>query len=247
MTSPEPDKTARYLQIVNILQARIASGIYPVGTLLPTEVDLCAEFSVSRYTVREALRRLTALGLVSRRQGSGTIVERTETKQGYFFALRSLTELFQYALDTHFKVTAVEEVALTAKIAGEIGGARGERWTRVTGLRSVSKDGPPFSLTKSYIPRRLAWVAPELPGCIGPFYAHIEKRANEPILKADQHISAAKMDAGMAKALGVADGEVSLLMMRCYMSAKGTLIASYNWHIASDFTYHMAIQRDDGA
>lgn len=241
---PATEKTARYMQIVNILQARIASGIYPVGTLLPTEVDLCAEFSVSRFTVREALRRLTALELVTRRQGAGTIVERTDAKQGYFFALRSLSELFQYALDTHFKVTAIDEVKLSAKIASEINGRRGESWTRITGLRSVSAAGPPFCLTTSYIPRRHAAFVPELPDCIGPFYAHLEKRANEPILKAEQHISATVLRGDKAEALGVADGEVSLLMLRCYMSAKGTLIASYNWHIASDFTYRMAIQRD---
>jgi GntR family transcriptional regulator len=243
-TMQDTDKTARYVQIVNLLQARIASGIYPVGSLLPTEAELCAEFDVSRYTVREALRRLTAMGLVSRRQGSGTIVERTEARQGYFFALRSLSELFQYALDTHYRVIGINEATLTTVQAEEIGGKRGSPWTVVTGLRSSSKNAPAFCLTRSFIPHRLAWLAPELPGCIGPFYAHLEKRANEPIITAEQHISAAKMPREVAAALDVPAGEVSLLMLRRYMSAKGTVIASYNWHIASEFTYRMALQRD---
>jgi GntR family transcriptional regulator len=241
----DAEKTARYVQIVNVLKARIVSGLYPVGTLLPTEADFCAEFAVSRYTVREALRRLMALGLVSRRQGSGTIVERAEAKEGYQFTLRSLTELFQYALDTFFRVTAIDEVILDADIAAEVGGKRGSRWTMVTGLRSLSPEAKPFCLTKSYIPDRLAWIAPELPGCIGPFYAHIEKRANEPILTAEQHMSAGRMTPEVATALGVGQDEVSLLMMRRYMSAKGTVIASFNWHNAAEFTYRMAIQRDE--
>src|SRR3954447_25848911 len=72
------EKSARYRQIVAVFQARITSGLYPLGSLLPTEAELCAEFDVSRYTVRETLRRLMALGLISRRQGSGTMVVRTE-------------------------------------------------------------------------------------------------------------------------------------------------------------------------
>src|SRR5258707_9689376 len=46
-----------YLQILNSLKDEIVKGVYPVGSQLPTEEELCDRFSVSRYTVREALRR----------------------------------------------------------------------------------------------------------------------------------------------------------------------------------------------
>ena len=49
-----------YLQVVRALKDEIVSGVYPVGSQLPTEEELCERFSVSRYTVREALRRLRA-------------------------------------------------------------------------------------------------------------------------------------------------------------------------------------------
>lgn len=239
-----PNTPARYLQIVNILQARLNSGLYPVGCLLPTEAELCEEFDVSRYTIREALRRLMAMGLVSRRQGSGTTVERTEPNQGYFFALQSLSELFQYSLDTYFQIIGIDETTLDAQTADAVGGKRGARWTVVTGLRSVSKGEKPFSVTKSYVPHRLAWLVPELPNCVGPFYAHLEKRANEPIIKAQQQISAVRMPQDVLEALNPPMDELSLLMLRRYISAKGTLVASFNWHIASEFTYRMEIQRD---
>ncbi|MEI5668385.1 GntR family transcriptional regulator [Bosea sp. CCNWLW174] len=236
--------SARYLQIVNVLQARLNSGLYPVGTLLPTEAELCQEFDVSRYTIREALRRLMAMGLVSRRQGSGTMVQRTEPSQGYFFALNSLTDLFQYSLDTYFQIVGIDETTLDTATAEAVDGKRGARWMVVTGLRSVSEGEKPFSLTKSYIPHRLAWIVPELPGCVGPFYAHIEKRANEPIIKAQQQISAVRMPQDVLQALGPLTDELSLLLLRRYVSKKGTLVASFNWHIASEFTYRMEIQRD---
>src|SRR5260221_2657176 len=63
-----------YLQILRSLKDEIVSGVYPVGSQLPTEEELCARFSVSRYTVREALRRLRDERLVASRRGAGTTV-----------------------------------------------------------------------------------------------------------------------------------------------------------------------------
>ncbi len=56
------------------LFARISSGELPDGAMLPTEMDLCEAHSVSRITVRRALRELEVLGLLKRQRGSGTAV-----------------------------------------------------------------------------------------------------------------------------------------------------------------------------
>jgi GntR family transcriptional regulator, transcriptional repressor for pyruvate dehydrogenase complex len=62
-------------EITGKLARRIANDRYPMGTKLPTERDLAAEFGVTRHVVREALKRLEAVGLVRIRQGSGIVVE----------------------------------------------------------------------------------------------------------------------------------------------------------------------------
>jgi len=48
----------RYQQVANELIDGIGGGIYPVGGLLPTEMELCEQYNISRSTVREALRKL---------------------------------------------------------------------------------------------------------------------------------------------------------------------------------------------
>jgi len=48
------------------------------GEKLPSEKELCAQFAVSRTAIREALRRLSARGLLDIRKGSGMYV--TELK-----------------------------------------------------------------------------------------------------------------------------------------------------------------------
>ena len=48
------------------------------GTKLPSEKELCAQFAVSRTALREAIRRLSARGLIDIRKGSGMYI--TELK-----------------------------------------------------------------------------------------------------------------------------------------------------------------------
>jgi DNA-binding GntR family transcriptional regulator len=73
----------------------------------------------------------------------------------------------------------------------------------------------------------------------------MEKRSNEPILSAEQEIRAERMTPEIAQALGRSQQDIALLMLRRYVSDKGTMVASFNWHIASEFTYRMALQRDE--
>ncbi len=54
-----------YLQVADQIREAILAGELAPGEALPTERDLSAQFSVSRTTVREALRALQAQGLVS--------------------------------------------------------------------------------------------------------------------------------------------------------------------------------------
>jgi GntR family transcriptional regulator len=63
-----------YLQVRNLLAQRIASGVWPPGSMLPNELELARELGVSSGTVRKALDSLESDRLVLRRQGRGTSV-----------------------------------------------------------------------------------------------------------------------------------------------------------------------------
>ncbi|NCB50592.1 MAG: FadR family transcriptional regulator [Clostridia bacterium] len=56
------------------LQSQIASGAWKTGDRLPSESDLARRFGVNRLTVRMALQKLNALGVLETRTGSGTYV-----------------------------------------------------------------------------------------------------------------------------------------------------------------------------
>ena len=61
-------------QVASAIRDAIFGGSYRVGDALPAERDLADQFGVNRLSVREALHRLEALGLVEVRHGGGTRV-----------------------------------------------------------------------------------------------------------------------------------------------------------------------------
>lgn len=65
-----------YAQVKARLVARIQSGDWKPGQLIPNEFALAGELGVSQGTVRKALGEMTAEQLLVRRQGRGTFVQR---------------------------------------------------------------------------------------------------------------------------------------------------------------------------
>jgi DNA-binding FadR family transcriptional regulator len=66
--------TGEVARVADALVGRIVAGAYPAGLRLPPEVALAKELGCSRGTLREALRSLASMGLVSSRRGSGVLV-----------------------------------------------------------------------------------------------------------------------------------------------------------------------------
>src|SRR5665647_2960038 len=71
------------------------------GSKLPTEKELCAQFAVSRTALREALRRLSARGLIDIRKGSGMYITELKIEDAInslhlFYDLRFDSNLITY-------------------------------------------------------------------------------------------------------------------------------------------------------
>ncbi|WP_298369598.1 FadR/GntR family transcriptional regulator [uncultured Lutibacter sp.] len=67
-------------QIEDELTDAIRRGDYLPGEKLPTENELCEIFNVSRTSIREAVKRLSALGIVKVKRGSGVYVSEMSIK-----------------------------------------------------------------------------------------------------------------------------------------------------------------------
>ena len=62
-------------RVVEALGQAIVTGTWDAAGAFPIEAELCARFGVSRSVVREAVKMLTAKGLLSARPRRGTVVE----------------------------------------------------------------------------------------------------------------------------------------------------------------------------
>ena len=65
-------------QVFTQLKELLVQGEWKPGEKLPSENELAAQFGVSRITVRQALQKLGALGLVETRLGEGSFVKQLE-------------------------------------------------------------------------------------------------------------------------------------------------------------------------
>ena len=141
----------RYAQVANDLMQRIAVGEYPIGSLLPKEVDLSVEYGISRHTMREALRRLDDAGLVSRRRRAGTEVLAAAPATSYRQPINSINDLLQYGEATEIKVRRKARVKCSAALAKMLGCEKDREWLRVETLRTRPGDARPICHTTIYL------------------------------------------------------------------------------------------------
>jgi GntR family transcriptional repressor for pyruvate dehydrogenase complex len=87
-------KVSTASKVFDSLYQMIVSGQFKRGQKLPAQEELARQFGVSRNTLREAMNKLYAMGLLSSHQGIGTVVE-SPNPGGYLSALSG-----QFLLDT---------------------------------------------------------------------------------------------------------------------------------------------------
>ncbi|MBE9636914.1 GntR family transcriptional regulator [Salipiger mangrovisoli] len=224
------------------LEQRLRDGLYPVGSLPPTEVESAAEFATSRFTVREALRHLTDGGFVERRQGVGTPVISSHPQVHYAQSIPNLQELFQVAVETRFVMMGQQDVVPDAELAETVGGGAGERWFHIDGVRLTEPGGRPLCFIQSFVPERFCEGVAGLGQMQGPFFARFEAASGLHIDVVEQD-TRARHARGAAAAAGAGAGAQSLQLLRRYVTTEGVLICSINRHPADQLTYKMKILR----
>lgn len=116
-TSPVP----KYYQLAELLRNQIAEGVLNSGDQLPTEDVLCQTYTVSRGTVREAIRVLVNDGLIRREQGRGTFVAAPQQSASTFFTLSSFEDdMRRQERQPTSQVLAAEVIPATPEVAARL-------------------------------------------------------------------------------------------------------------------------------
>ena len=242
----EAQTAPRYQQVAQAISDRIEGGEYPVGHTLPTEKQICAEFGVSRYTAREALRRLTELGLVQRRQGSGTQVIASRQTPNYAQKMRSLNELFEFAQETRLSILGTRVATVEPGLAELLGRRPDRQWLIVDAVRRDPIDRA-LNYSRIYVHEDFAGLADGLEDLAGPLYKAIEDRFGILVQEVIQTIAAEPFPRDVAKALAVRPGGWAVSVTRRYLGDDSRpILISMNWHPAETFSYAMHLKRDEG-
>ena len=234
----------RYQQLANELSGRIAAGKYPVGANLPTELELCRQYGISRHTVREALRRLRDDGLISRRRRAGTEVVARNPPASYRQPTNSISDFLQYAEDSRVIVLKTRRVTCDGDLVELLDGRPGSVWIRIDSLRTFAADPTPICITTGYVSADLPGIEEHLEHLSGPLLAMLEGTYGLQIARIEQSIRAIKLGKRQAKLLHAAVGSPALKAVRRYYDGRGKLIEqSTAVHPGDRFAYETNLVR----
>jgi GntR family transcriptional regulator, transcriptional repressor for pyruvate dehydrogenase complex len=125
-------------QLYGQILEQIVSGALREGDKLPSENQICQSFQVSRPTVREALMRLHADGLVTTRQGSGTYVQRRPS--GHLTRLAKVSDIAGMLRCLEVRI-ALEGQAATLAAQRHTAGDIDRITAALSALRAAFEDG----------------------------------------------------------------------------------------------------------
>ncbi|HPZ81455.1 MAG TPA: GntR family transcriptional regulator [Candidatus Atribacteria bacterium] len=137
-----------YHQLSRILREKIEREEWREGEQIPTELELCEEFGLSRGTVAQALRELEDEGLIYRKQGRGTFVAEKRLSL-------SLSHFYSFARDMeargqrfYSKILRMEKETPSKSVQERLNVEQGEVFT-IERLRFT--DDIPVILEKIYL------------------------------------------------------------------------------------------------
>ncbi|MGH2989880.1 MAG: GntR family transcriptional regulator [Solirubrobacterales bacterium] len=200
--SPVP----RYFQLAELIEHEITHGRWVAGARLPSEPELAAHFGLSRSVIRQALGRLEAEGLVSRRRGQGTFVLGTQPRS---WLLQSSEGFFQEEagrLDREVTSTVLraEREVLPHWAAAQLELGAGTEGVTLERLRSI--DGLVALYVVNHLPARYAETALAAARPGASLYELLAERDGARVAGARRSVEAVAASELLARLLEVARG-----------------------------------------
>jgi DNA-binding GntR family transcriptional regulator len=228
-----------YMQVAATLRTAILRGIYPVGSRMPTEDELCRRFGVSRYTIREALRQLRADNLITSRPGSRPMVAPPLSPVRRELIANGIGEdFFDYTIATRLEIETMEMTSVTRALAEETRLPADEQWLYASGYRTSIDDGHTTCWNEYFISARYALIGRLLARHVGPLIPLLEDLFNQRITRIIRSMGAIGMAPPQAERFGLAPGSPALrILTRCETADGRTAMLNRSVHPAGVISY----------
>ncbi len=199
-----------YHQLKEIFSEKIENGEWRPGETIPPENQLCEMFNVSRGPVRQALDILVRDGLLSRKQGKGTIVlpPKIERGLGTFYSFTTLIE--QKGMNASTQMLSFETVTAQGSVARYLEIPPEEPLFKVRRLRLAN--GEPLILEVIYIPASICDSLTAEKMLTTPLYTILSTCYGIVLTRAKQFFEPVVTDEYESQKLGISNGAPALLI-----------------------------------
>lgn len=210
-----------YARIEADLRRAIGDGTWPVGSRLPSEARLCDTYGVSRMTVRQALERLTAAGLLRRRQGVGTFVATSKIERVASRLLGFREDALAHGVTPDVRVLSHAFEPVGHEDGEVLGTGPDAEVLRVRRLRLA--DGEPIGLNVIVVVPRFSHALAPL-DFQGSFYDGVAKVLGVEVARAEQTVEAVSGGDETPGLLDVSASDPLLRVTRVTHLADGRLL-----------------------
>lgn len=216
-------------QLYDILEERILNGFYPVGSNLPTEMNLMEEFGVSRITVRQAMDKLIAARFIARKRGKGTVVlERKDKVETSFIS--SFNGIHEKHNDTDRRVLFLGYTLPPIEVAYYFDISQNRKLLKLK--RGIYVDDQLVSIQETYL-------NPEMPlndkmDFSGSLYQLLESQGYK-ITRVKENITASMITAQEKKEFDIAKNEVVMTRIRRGFSENFSAEFTYSRYLAKGY------------
>jgi GntR family histidine utilization transcriptional repressor len=210
-----------YEQVKAFIKAQISRGAWRPGDAVPSEAALQQQFGVSRMTVNRAVKELAVEGVVTRVQGSGTVVAQLH-RISSTLAVRDIHEEILERGHTHSStVLGMESLRADAALAMTMKLRTGSKVFH--SVQVHFEDGVAIQFEDRYVNPAAApqYLDVDLTQVTATHYL----LEHAPLTEASYSIEAALPTTVEAKALGINQSAPCLVMKRRTIS--GTQVASF--------------------
>ena len=222
-------------QVENYLRPLVQEEKYRKGQLLPTEIQLAEELGVARNTVRTAMDKLVREGIITRKKGVGTQVNRAPI-------VTDLTRWNSFSLELgggmHTLSRTVSHMAVNREVGADLGLLPGQQALCLQRLKGIENE--PMVLLVSYFPRELN-ISPD-EKFEGRLYQVLQEKYGVRPARSCEEIGASPPTQELSRKLSLPRDVPVLYRKRRVLDGNGNLIElAFAFYRADRFVYQIDI------
>ena len=227
-----------YCKLAEIIEEKIDGGVYKVGSMIPSERDLCTQYNMSRITVRNAIDELVQKGKLEKIQGKGTYVLDKSIVQSLGNVYSFSKEMEKQGRISSTKLVCKKIIKANVKIAEKLKINEGDEVIYLERLRCA--EYVPVVLEKTYFSKVDYEFVLDIDLDSKPLYKTLEFEHGVVINRAVETFKACELNSYESELLNCKSNYYGLLVQRT--SYCGSEIVCYSSLVSKGDTFEFTVQ-----